>query len=500
MKNTSSTDSSNPTASTKKKLSKKTLSFIGLLSIMLIVVGISMYVGYNQGQNETATENQIADNSSQNSEENTEDEMSSDGENNEETQYPIVTDLEVSTIPTPDDSLTDIYPIGEDWQEFYIDEIDTTVYHFGEEPSLEDGPEYGEDKQYRIPFDNDLTVWISKVTEKKMEGFYMPSTDTEFDISFIIGIEDVMSIQGDRTYYIPLKNQDEYLKVTFDRISSFPSRDMHFVEKYLAHLQNPNIPRFRKDIVYYTENSSEKSIFYNGKLYDSATNRLWDGDANVSKDINLTPIVQEENIVGIHSIQRRGDTLYFMLQEGYSSQSYSTLYTYNLSDRITTSYYQLPLYGAISEIVDESTIKIKIAQCWECGGHPLEDGIINLDAQTFQNLGKERTPIQGFYQKVQRFSYGEKVECDMFTVVGATDDFFEEARALLDSENTLHREDEIGRLQVNINLEELESESMKEKILNSSEDNVITLILTDTPEWGIDASSCFSYFDIESVN
>lgn len=101
----------NPTPSPKKKLSKKTLSFIGLLTIMLVVVGISIYVGYTQGQNQVVT-NQAPDSTTQDSSENTEESQEDDQSEGDEaeTEYPIVTDLEVSRISTFGESLNN-YPV-----------------------------------------------------------------------------------------------------------------------------------------------------------------------------------------------------------------------------------------------------------------------------------------------------------------------------------------------------------------------------------------------------
>lgn len=493
----SSPSTPNPTPSPKKKLSKKTLTFIGLLSIMLIVVGISIYVGYTQGQNEIAN-NQVTDNSSQNSEENTEEDNQTDDQSEgdeAETDYPIVTDLEVSTIPTPDDTLSNDYPIGEDWQEYYIEEIDTTVYQFGEEPVREFRTGTGQE-EYRITFDRDLTIWITTTDSVPFEDLgKRDQVPFNSRVDSIINFNDYREETQDVEYILPVKDQDYDLVVSFDRPGLLFFEDMDLIQRYIFNIQNPGLIKYDPEIIYFVDNNPEYSIFQGGVIYNDSEEFSSSGNRNIPKNITLQPLVISPFEWTEKKVLKNNQNVYFTLREQFSRDGETILYKYDTTEEKLSKYINLPKYTLL-ENIDDKVINISMP-CDECGeGDPLNEGEVNLEALQVTNFGSKEYQVTGYYEQEDRFAFEQNFTCDLL-ILQETSESFDKDIATRDFR--LNRNSE-GNIILNLNYSQEDNQDILDRIKGATPENPVTLNLGKrwiyTPQG---FGPCFSMYLVEDI-
>jgi len=111
--------------------------------------------------------------------------------------------------------------------------------------------------------------------------------------------------------------------------------------------------------------------------------------------------------------------------------------------------------------------------------------------------------ISGDYIKTER-SYrsnwenqpDQKYSCDSFVVTKGDDIFVNKYKELIVRGNSINRLDEMERLVINLDLENI-SRDMAKKIASSS--NKLTLIVSEKDEEGREGGPCYSFLKIQSI-
>jgi len=103
--------------------------------------------------------------------------------------------------------------------------------------------------------------------------------------------------------------------------------------------------------------------------------------------------------------------------------------------------------------------------------------------------------LKGYYAKVERSAFENTGECDVFVVPENTSepaDFL----ARWEEDMNLISIDSEGRAVINIDLEGI-MENARERIMETSPENTIELIVTKPEQLGMGAPLCFSLIEIE---
>jgi len=107
--------------------------------------------------------------------------------------------------------------------------------------------------------------------------------------------------------------------------------------------------------------------------------------------------------------------------------------------------------------------------------------------------------LNGYYHQYQGVDWGNvKVTCDSLLVTGGSEKLTLHFKDLIERHNGINALDEKGNLLVNISLKNLNNID-RQKVLNSSSSNPVTLgVIRFTPD-ATEANKCFSFVDIVSV-
>jgi len=118
-------------------------------------------------------------------------------------------------------------------------------------------------------------------------------------------------------------------------------------------------------------------------------------------------------------------------------------------------------------------------------GYELINNYCTTDECLF-NIGNSNYPlgsavIKGYYSPVERSAWGETKKCDSFTITEGSEELIRAMVDLVDGGNTVHSKNELNQPVINLGIGLL-SQTEKQSILNSTENNQVELIvLSDSP-------------------
>lgn len=308
-----------------------------------------------------------------------------------------VTELEVSTI---DPLIVDegAEPIDESWEEYYIDELETTVFHTGQKPQLElrEGMNRGE---YRINFSDEMTIWASIIQREEKSSLELRKDNSdENHVRGILNIQSYYNNQDELVYLVPLKYKVHYLAFTFEKSTDLVYADRVFIEKYLNSLQNERIVKVNRGIVYFNESNKDFPITRGGARYYKEKTPAG-GRSKLSINARLKPLVNIDHWQIVKEVRVSEDSIYFTIASTRTDVQNTQLYEYNVKSETLIQYRNIPNFAVIDGAIKdrEFNITMPCSDCDELGSKLKEYGRINLNEQTITDFGAKKIKVTGYF-------------------------------------------------------------------------------------------------------
>lgn len=491
------------------------LSIVIVISILSVLGAMSARVYFEsikQDQevtsNDTTRIEQEAPDERNSAKESSEEENSNEGIDDEgEVRTLRKTELEIY------DESEDFYQKENDLKEFELEDIGVTVLYEGDEPKLEKRETFRTEEYelaYSIPDRQDpdpVRVWVSKLDKTKKREFLdfnvmRRNQNREFDVGFINGIEvyDTRMLNTLFIYLIPVQGQESYISISFDGRSSFISRDAPYLKYYLYQfaLKNSLITEFTPGVLYSVDNSEEGQLFYNDKIYNEQTQRFEDNVISSSENLELTPIQKiGANRKHTFKAQTYNDKVFIKEED--------SLIVYNFFTKELDKYSSLPSSFEMLNVTNENIIQLEWFDCKSMAceinretPERLEIDLVNLTAT---NKGESTYTIGGFYQQLEAKEVLSDIDvtCDTLIVTGDQDGIVtERVSGMINRANTINRFDQSGRVQIDIDLDDVGDEQ-RNKITNSTPENPVQLTLTQPAMPGMMVGQCYSIFQTKEV-
>lgn len=107
--------------------------------------------------------------------------------------------------------------------------------------------------------------------------------------------------------------------------------------------------------------------------------------------------------------------------------------------------------------------------------------------------------LRGFYTQVeQKWFDGKMYLCDSFVVVEGSPELVRAYLSLVEEGNTVYSKDKQGRLVFSLNMDGL-TEEEKSRILSSTQESTVELLVLARPATFMGAPPCYSHLDILRV-
>lgn len=113
-----------------------------------------------------------------------------------------------------------------------------------------------------------------------------------------------------------------------------------------------------------------------------------------------------------------------------------------------------------------------------------------------ENLGIAK--LKGYYQQVRREAWGDSELCDDFVVTGGTEELVKGFIDMVDQGNAVNSKNELNQPVINLDLSVLNS-AEKEKVIKSTKNSPIELIVLSPSQPGREAPACYSFVKILDV-
>jgi hypothetical protein len=107
--------------------------------------------------------------------------------------------------------------------------------------------------------------------------------------------------------------------------------------------------------------------------------------------------------------------------------------------------------------------------------------------------------VRGYYAKVERTSFRKTKLCDSFVIIGGSQVLINSYLSLIEAGNSVNSKNELNQPIISLELRQVEAED-RQKILASSQDNPIEVLLLSPIPPGRSAPVCYSSAEIIKVN
>lgn len=107
--------------------------------------------------------------------------------------------------------------------------------------------------------------------------------------------------------------------------------------------------------------------------------------------------------------------------------------------------------------------------------------------------------VRGYYAKVERTGFGETKFCDSFVIVDGSQVLISSYLSLIKAGNTVNSKNELNQPIISLDLSQVEAKD-RQKILASSKDKTIEVLLLSPIPRGMGAPVCYSPVEIIKVN
>lgn len=428
---------------------RRIISYTLILLGALILGGAGWFVGYNLGTKE-------------------------EGGFQKTLEKTEVTELEVSII---DPLIVEggAEPIDESWAEYYIDELETTVFHTGQEPQLERRTSTNRE-EYRIDFNDEMTIWASIIPREEKNSLDLRTDNSNENlVRGILNIRSYYNSQDELVYLIPLKYKVHYLAFTFEKSSDLVYTDRAFIEKYLNNLQNERIVRVNRDVVYFNESNKDFPISRGRERYYKEKDPE-SGGSKLSINARLKPLVKIEDWEIVKEVRESEDSIYFTIASTRTDIQNTQLYEFNVRSETLIQYRNIPNFAVIDGAIIDREFDI-IMPCIDCGkpGPRIKEyGRINLDEQTITNFGAKEIKVTGHFVEGD-YNSDNKIEKFDRIIVQESSEFLSGNPIESDSNN------KISCININLAIELITDERQRrmDVIKQSSAENPIQVTFSE---------------------